>query len=231
MRDASFELEGDGFCVAYVSHHVALIQKLQADVNQNRGAFRMFVDAAQQAVADGLPAALVDNFIKRLSATATAVLEHFDRAVLSKMKDLLPFDRVAGLFEPHRFAVEWSKPSFAADRPRFLDLLVELKGVPPGTRSGLDAEFGIYHDLVRNRLAELQATPCLGTPSQLWMWWRGIREKVPHWYAIASILVVMQPSLASIERFFATVKANASGQQNGEAHETLATRSMCLFNN
>jgi hypothetical protein len=62
------------------------------------------------------------------------------------------------------------------------------------------------------------------------MWWRGLRLKLPSWFALATILVLMQPSSASIERFFATVKANTSGQQNGESAETLALRSMCLYN-
>ena len=66
---------------------------------------------------------------------------------------------------------------------------------------------------------------------------RGVRpgapgvHKLPSWFAVAYVLMLMQPSSASIERFFATVKANTSAQQNGESHETLAVRCMCLYNN
>lgn len=230
FRDASFELEGDGFCIAYVWNHIALILKLSTEVMTHRSNFRMFADAAQQAVRDGLPAAQAEDFVGQLVSTAKAVLAHFEQSVMSKMADLLLLFQAAGLFEPHRFTVEWSKPTFATDRPRWLDLLAGLKGVPPNTRAGLDAELGIYHDLVRNRLQEVQGTPGLGSPSQLWMWWRGIREKVPHWYSVASILVLMQPSSASIERFFSRVKANTSGQQSGESADTFAMRCMCLYN-
>jgi hypothetical protein len=230
LRDASFELEGDGFCIAYVSSHLALIQKLSAEVTNQRGNFRMFADAARQAVQDGLPAVQAEDFVKQLMATAQSVLDHFDRAIMSKMKDLMPLFWAAGLFEPHRFAVEWGKLTFITDRPRWLDLLAGLKGVPSNSCVGLDAELGIYHDLVRNRLAEVQATPSLGSPSQLWLWWRGIREKVPPWYAVAAILVLMQPSSAVIERFFSLVKANSSGQQSGESADTFAMRCMCLYN-
>jgi hypothetical protein len=230
LRDASFELEGDGFCIAYVWNHIALILKLSTEFTMERRNFRMFVDAAQQAVQDGLLAAQVDDFIGQLVSTARAVLEHFQRAVMTKMADLLLLFQAAGLFEPRRFIVEWSKATFATDRPRWLDLLASLKGVPPNTRAGLDAELGIYHDLVRNRLQEVQETPGLGTPSQLWMWWRGIREKVPHWYEVASILVLMQPSSASIERFFSLVKANTSAVQSSESADTFAMRCMCLYN-
>jgi hypothetical protein len=38
----------------------------------------------------------------------------------------------------------------------------------------------------------------------------------------------MQPSSASVERFFATVKANTSAQQNAEPHETHVSRYMSL---
>jgi hypothetical protein len=115
-------------------------------------------------------------------------------------------------------------------RRSFFDLLASLKGVPVGVRQGLDAELLQYEVVVRNQILELKDTPSLDTPSQLWMWWRGLREKLPSWFAVVSVLVLMQPSSASIERFFATVKANSSGQQNGETNETLALRCMCLYN-
>ncbi len=126
--------------------------------------------------------------------------------------------------------MEWDKESFAAKRPLFFDLLAGLKGVPAGERSGLDAELVLYQTEVRIRLTELTANPSLNTPSQLWWWWRGLRLKLPSWFAVASILILMQPSSASIERFFSTDKANTSAQQNAESHETLALRSMCLYN-
>ena len=97
------------------------------------------------------------------------------------MNNLMPLFQAAGLFEPQRFLVEWSKETFATSRPQWLDLLAGLKGVSLDIRRSLDAELGIYHDLVRNRLREVQEMPSLGSPSQLWLWWRGIREKVPHW--------------------------------------------------
>ncbi len=112
----------------------------------------------------------------------------------------------------------------------YLDLLGGLKGVHVSVRSGLNAELVQYETEVRNRMADVSANPSLDTPSQLWMWWRGLRLKLPNWFAIASVLVLMQPSSASIERFFATVKANTSAQQNGESHDTLALRCMCLYN-
>jgi hypothetical protein len=99
-----------------------------------------------------------------------------------------------------------------------------------GVRSGLDAELLLYDIEVRNRLTDVQLTPSLDTPSQLWMWWRGLRLKLPNFFAVAAVLILMQPSSASIERFFATVKGNTSGQQNGEADETLELRCMCLYN-
>jgi hypothetical protein len=111
-----------------------------------------------------------------------------------------------------------------------LDHLAGLKGVPVGVREGLDAEFGLFETEVRNRLAVYGEQPSLDTPSQLWMWWRGLRLKLPSWFAVASVLILMQPSSAAIERFFATVKANTSAQQNSESHETMALRCMCLYN-
>jgi hypothetical protein len=134
------------------------------------------------------------------------------------------------LFEPQRFAVEWDKESFAANRPLMFDLLAGLKGVPAGVRSGLDAEFVLYETEVRDYLARLAVNPSLNSPTHLWMWWSGLRFKLPSFFAVASVLILMQPSSASIERFFSTVKANSSAQQNGESHETLALRCLCLYN-
>jgi hypothetical protein len=213
-----------------VQKHVSLISVLQQEVKRERVAFRMFADAVQVANQEGLPVAAADGLIKRLQAATDATMDHFDRAILSNMKEVLPLYRAAGLMEPRRFAIEWSKPDFAAKRSGFLDLLAGLKGVDAGVRAGLDAEFGLYESEVRQRIDEIRANPSLDTPSQLWMWWRGLRLKLPSWFALATILVLMQPSSASIERFFATVKANTSGQQNGESAETLALRSMCLYN-
>jgi len=230
FHDASFELKGDGFCSPYVYQHVARVLQLKADVERDGVAFRLFTDAVHQAVADGLPHGAVDAFIKRLHAAAVDVLAHFDRAIMSKMKELMPFYRAAGLLEPRRFAVEHNKQTFGADRGAMLDLLANLKGVAPGTRAGLDAEFLQYEIEVRNRLVEMQNTPSLDTPSQLWMWWRSLREVLPNFFEVAAVVVLMQPSSAAIERFFATVKANTSAQQGGESHESLALRSQCLYN-
>ncbi len=114
LHDASFELEGDGFCNAYVNRHVVLISKLQQEVKRDRQAFRMITDSVEASLQDGMPAAGVDAFVKRVHAAADAVMLHFDRAVLSAMKQALPLYQAASLFDPQRFAVEWSKPDFAA---------------------------------------------------------------------------------------------------------------------
>jgi hypothetical protein len=119
-------------------------------------------------------------------------MNHFDRAILSSMKSVLPLYEAAGLFEPRRFVAEWNKPDFAAKRSGYFDLLAGLKGVGIGVRSGLDAEFMMFENEVRNRISEIRATPSLDTPSQLWMWWRGLRLKLPSWFAVASILLLMQ---------------------------------------
>ncbi len=126
--------------------------------------------------------------------------------------------------------MERNKPTFAAERSGMLDLVAGLKGVQAGTRSGLDAEFLQYENEARNRVNEMQLDPSLDTPSQLWMWWRGLRLKLPNFFEVASVLVLLQPSSASIERFFATVKANSSEQQNGESPESLELRSLVLYN-
>jgi hypothetical protein len=230
LHDASFELEGDGFCIAFVQKHVSLVSILHGQVKHEGMGFRMFTDAVETARAGGLPVAGVGAFVARLQDAAERTLSHFDRAVLSVMKDVLPLYEAAGLFEPQRFTVVWSKPEFAARRSGILDLLAGLKGVGAGVRAGLDAELLLYEIEERNRLNEIRASPSLDTPSQLWMWWRGLRLKLPNFFAVAAILVLMQPSSAAIERFFATVKANTSAQQNGEAAETLALRAMCLYN-
>ncbi len=231
FHDASFELEGDGFCIPLVNKHLVLVAKLQQEVRQDRRLFRMITESVAVAVRDGLPNGATDPFVELLHSAADAVLNHFDNAVMRKMKAVLPLYQAASLLDPHRFQVEYNKRDFAAKRPAFLDLLAGLKCVPAHVRFGLDAEMVLYETEVRNRLAELAERPSLDTPSQLWMWWRGLRLKLPSFFAVASVLILMQPSSASIERFFATVKANTSAQQNGESHESLALRSMCLYNN
>ncbi len=230
LHDASYELEGDGFCVAFVHKHIALVSKLQQDVAQHGQTFRMITDAIATGMQDGLPNGAVDAFAKRLYAAAAVVMSHFEEAIVRKMKEVLPLYHAASLFEPQRFAVEWDKESFAANRPLMFDLLAGLKGVPAGVRSGLDAEFVLYETEVRDRLARLAVNPSLNSPTHLWMWWRGLRLKLPSFFVVASVLILMQPSSASIERFFSTVKANSSAQQNGESHETLALRCLCLYN-
>ena len=137
FRDASFELEGDGFCIPFVSNHIALILKLNREVTCDRNNFRMFSDATQQALRDGMPAAQAEDFVKHLMSTATSVLDHFNRAVMSKMNNLMPWFQAAGLFEPQRFSVEWSKETFATSRPQWLDLLAGLKGVSLDIREAL----------------------------------------------------------------------------------------------
>jgi hypothetical protein len=144
FHDASYELEGDGFCIAFVHRHVALVSKLQQEVTRDRTSFRMIGDAVQAALGNGLPHAMVESFAKRLFETAEATLRHFGEAIMKKMDTVLPLYHAASLFDPQRFLVEYNKPSFRDQRRLFLDHLAGLKGVPVGVREGLDAEFGLF---------------------------------------------------------------------------------------
>jgi hypothetical protein len=144
FHDASYELEGDGFCIAFVHRHVALVSKLQQEVTRDRTSFRMIGDAVQAALGNGLPHAMVESFAKRLFETAEATLRHFGEAIMKKMDTVLPLYHAASLFDPQRFLVEYNKPIFRDQRRLFLDHLAGLKGVPVGVREGLDAEFGLF---------------------------------------------------------------------------------------
>ncbi len=87
-----------------------------------------------------------------------------------------------------------------------------------------------YQRAVREYNTQLSDFPDLQKPKELWMWWLKQRLTLTSFFEIACVLILMQPSSASVERFFSLLKANSSGQQNRESRQTLALRSMCLYN-
>jgi len=143
----------------------------------------------------------------------------------------LPLFDAAQLFHPHRFMSESLNPSFQASLLQCLGYLVMLKGVRGVvTVSQLSGEFLEFQRQIRVRKLHLDLHAEENTPVFLWLWLRSLNLVVPSWYHVATILLLMQPSSATIERLFALLKAHTNGTQNQEKEATQETRALLLYN-
>jgi len=152
--------------------------------------------------------------------------------VNEEMAARLPLYRAAGLFHPHRYLWENSKDSFSTTLHSCIDQLVHLKGVsdPVTLKTEMLGEHVKYVRAAKEWQAMQSANPEKDTPDELWLWWRTLRTTIPAWFTIAKILVLLQPSSAAIEQFYALVKANSTERQVSELLETFATRCMLMYN-
>lgn len=229
FHDAGFQLEGDGFCLPFVQGHISLIETASALWKHERHNHFMIASAVQTP---GLSHAMAADLPGRLFSAGEAVFDQFQSAILEKMKSNHSLWRHAGLFHPGRFLVETLKGDFNQFLVKSMDFLVDLKGAKMNnvTRAGLESEVIALSREIRLRQSEIGSNPSLDNPSDLWMWWRSLKVKLPHWYGIAKILVLLQPSSAMVERFFSLLKAYTSPLQNSESHATRAARGMLIYN-
>jgi hypothetical protein len=231
FHDAGFELEGDGFCCAVARRHLAAVNELVQEVARDKSGHRIIVDVVTAAHARGVVRNDTDMLTSSLATVAANVVEQFSKAIMTKMAIQMPLYHAAGLFDPLRFMFETRQIHWAEKRVEWFDYFVNLKGVrnAAAVRVGLDNEYLTYQRAVREYNTQLSDFPDLQKPKELWMW-RLQYLTLTSFFEIACVLILMQPSSASVERFFSLLKANSSRQQNRESRQTLALRSMCLYN-
>ncbi len=227
FHDAGFMLECDGFCAPYAKRYLSVAQSMLSEWSAQKKLHISITSVVAVARAGGLLQGQCDALVDRLSETLLAVQGQADSAIFKKMEFMMPFYTAAGLFCPKRLLVAMSR----ADWPAVFDAAVEQFGALKGMaianlKTVLTAELVVLQRLAGERLDIVYED----TPAELWMWWRRIGQDVPNWFAVAKILVLMQPTSAAIERFYSIVKANTSSRQVAESEETFAVRSMVLYN-
>lgn len=137
-------------------------------------------------------------------------------------------------------------PCFAASATELeinvrLDLCLQRESVLHGVRSvsgvkgfteelklELVQELSIYRVHGQRFAQVLRETPPHLRPWRLWEWWWSMRLDLPGWFQLAHRGVLIQPSSASIERFFSQLKGNSSDKQSCELDETLECRALCI---
>lgn len=235
FHDAGQTLEGDGFCLSFVQGFLSTILELKDRMRRARHDDILIIDACKCGAPSKTRRQDVLECQELLSKAAEDVFVQFDRAILNEMKTNLPLFQAAGLFNPNRFLVEAAKPAANEAILGLFDTLLTLKGLRlPSVelRNKLAAELVVYTRLCKQFQQERFNSPnqLPLSPSDVWNWWRAIRTEVPGWFEVAKVLILLQPSSACIERFFSVVKANSSDQQALEHFQTLAYRSMAIYN-
>lgn len=232
FRHAGFLLECDGFALPFVQGRLSVIGEWCEAWKVQRLHHPTVHEATFAASALGLRGAQIEDVAKSLVSVASNVVANFERAVLAEMSSLLPLYRAAGLLHPARYMWEHEKADFTVTLHSCVDTLTRLKGIVNRDvlRGQLLGEHPEYVRAAKEWKVSIGAEPGGDTPARLWDWWRAISAKVPAWFTVAKILVLLQPSSAAIERFYSLVKANSDDTQGAESQETLASRCMLMYN-
>lgn len=234
FRDFCALLEGDGFVLPYVAECLRKLRNLTVGVLTQKHKHVLFVELAQSCRDRGISQQMIDGIIANLVPIIKTGMDKFCASVWEK----LPADRfelfdAAAIFHPLLFLVKVEELHWATSLIRHCARLSDVKGVPRNPidfRLKLVAEVETYKTEAQKFRAVIIAKPELDTPTRVWEWWCEIRLKVPAWFEIAQILVLIQPSSAIAERFYSVVKSQTSEQQNAEYSDTFAGRTMALFN-
>lgn len=232
FHHAGFLLEGDGFALPFVQGRLSIIGEWCSVWKGQQIQHPMIRSATAAASLAGLSGMQIQDLAKSLHNTAKIVVTNFERAVLSEMGSLLNLYRAGGLLHPGRYLWEFEKADFSSTQHLCVDTLVRLKGIVNRDvlKARLLGEHVEYLRAAKEWRVLLGEQPGADTPSGLWEWWRAHSEKLSAWFEVAKILVLLQPSSAAIERFYSLVKANSDDTQGTEVQETLASRSMLLYN-
>jgi len=233
FHDAGFLLEGDGFCSPFVQEYISLIRETLPRFRPTEivATFQHVLTATlgtrtvYQAVGDSLA--------RDLQSVSVQVTFQLENAVVVKMAEEQKLYRAAGIFHPRRLEKELLSATWATEtRPALINYLAGLKGLqnPERVMENLEVEWIVFQRESRARFNYLGLHPLEDTPPHHWMWIRSLRSVVPAWYEVASILCLIQPSSACIERFFSISKRNTSAQQNQELPGTRAARLMTVYN-
>ena len=232
FHHTGFLLECDGFALPFAQGRLSIISEWCVAWQHQRLDHPTILAAMHTAAESGVRGALLEDLKKALLNTALMVVANFERAVNFEMSSLLPLYRAAGLLHPARYLWEQEKVEFSGILHSCVDTLTRLKGI--GDRASLKAqllgEHPEYLRAAKEWKASVGSEPGADTPSRLWEWWRSLACRLPAWFSVAKILVLLQPSSAAIERFYSLVKANSYDTQGAESQETLASRCMALYN-
>jgi hypothetical protein len=228
FRDATLLLEGDGFCLPFVENILRTLNEKLSLLKRERQHHAFVQKQWRDLQAKQAPLSTAQAHVSTFLGVVDALSEHFERAILREMAPVLPLYRAAAFFHPVMFKRLRSKQGFGQDFNDAVRLLSSFKGMPSyDTLSlGVHQELPAYTNACEGQSAHLALYPEQDTPTYLWDWWKSLRTQVPHFWSIASILVLMQPSSAFIERFFSVLKGNTSALQSSEAPETIQGRSM-----
>ncbi len=234
FRDYCELLEGDGFVLPYLAQCLRTLRHLCRDVMDQQLKHPLFAEIAKSAQDAGLSPGYVEALMRKIRPVVGACLDHFKVNVWEKITPdrMELFDAVA-IFHPLVFLEKSVDPKWGDTLVTHCERLSNVKGIPrmaKDFRMDLIREQPVYTTEAQKFKASIAAEPQLDKPKRVWQWWREVREKLPSWFAIAKILVLIQPSSAIAERFYSIVKSSTSEQQNAEYADTFKGRCMALFN-
>jgi hypothetical protein len=234
FHDAGFTLEGDGFCAPYARGFLSSIDELLDGFSRLRTGHADIVTICRDEVQHRrMNEVEAKELAADLFGAYEAASRQYQTAVVEKMKKPLEFYQHASIFHPKRLTYKWSQvleEQQATVRRGILDYLSNLKGLKDDEqlRENLESE---WLELIReSREKALQWNEDMDLPSHLWTWWKGLKGKLPYFYRVAKVLVLMQPSSALIERFFSLVKAYTDATQSNEDIANFETRCMVIYN-
>lgn len=233
LRDACILLEGDGFLLPYVASTLRNIRTLMDDLSVYKEKHLLFEDLRKRCREEGMYEAGVDQAISKIVPIVIAGYQKFRESVWAKAATLFPLYEAASLFHPIIFLERCQTKTFADSFLKDSDQLSNIKGVPrlsKDFRLALLQESTNYKNLAVQFRKDVEANPPSHTPLALWEWWVSQRLNLPKFFEIASLLVLIQPSSAIVERFYSILKGETSEQQNAEYADTFAGRAKALFN-
>ena len=240
FRDCCLLFEGDGFVLPFVSEVLREIRDLMQSVLQFQDQHPLFLDIRKRLSELDIPNERVKTILqKHVFPVVEAGLVHFKDNVWSKLGTCFPLFDAASLFHPLVFLRKANEPkNDRGEHPlfqtldQFCEAVSKLKTISRDVftfRSLLVGELESFKRVAGQFKAELASDPAKHTPSSLWQWWLGLRQRLPNFFRIACIVVLILPS-SVVERFFSIIKAHTISQQNAEYEDTFEGRCMAMYN-
>lgn len=228
FRDACLLMETDGFTLPFVKRTLKQQKGICDRFLKHRGD-DIIIATAMIAVAEAQLGEQIEGTRHELVRAVLKVCTQFTRSIWEGFSEKFLLFNAAALFNPTDYI------SVYPDQSKLLPLLTflaSMKGLNGGKTlaSELAAEASLMMDLSKEHATVLQQHPAYDTPDGLLLWWKSIQLRVPAFFSVFKILVLIQPSSAVVERFFSVIKGGTSKQQNREYPETFEGRVLALCN-
>ncbi len=243
LATATYYLEGDGFLSPYAWRMITRVRntvtELVADQDDNAILLLLREFAAKHK--GTLRDAERDVLIAEVWKKRTVLSDYFATSISRTMSAQLELFKGLSVLDPEQFVAMTATEVVARlgglvageQLVQGKDRRVKgLKGFDLRIRTLLVAEMMVYKGHAEPFAAKLAAMKPNERPYALWQWWWTLRSEqgMVTWFQLACQAVLLQPSSATIERFFSVVKGRTSAQQTNEDAETLETRAMAMWN-